>query len=80
MEADYHAVSERFRVTLEKWLQLNVGVTWANLDITWAMDIKLNPTYYASTMLDAFSDLLCSKLCWHNRPGPKLNYNFIFNT
>ena len=42
------------------------------------MDIKLNPTYYASIMLDAFSDLLCSELCWDNRPGPKLNYNFIF--
>ena len=22
-----------FRVTLEKWLQLNVGVTWANLEL-----------------------------------------------
>ena len=21
-------------------------------------------------MFDAFKDLLCSKLCWHNRPGP----------
>ena len=29
------------------------------------MDIKLNLSYYASIMLDAFSDLLCSKLCWH---------------
>ena len=34
------------------------------------MDIKLNLSYYASIMLDAFRDLLCSKLCWHNRPGP----------
>ena len=33
MEADYHTLSERFRVTLEKWLQLNVGVTWANLEL-----------------------------------------------
>ena len=33
------------------------------------MDIKLNLPYYASIMLDAFKDLLCSKLCWHNRPG-----------
>ena len=24
---------ECFRVTLEKWLQLNVGVTWANLEL-----------------------------------------------
>ena len=22
-------------------------------------------------MLDAFKYLLCSKLCWHNRPVPK---------
>ena len=34
------------------------------------MDIKLNLSYYASIMLDTFKDLLCSKLCWHNRPGP----------
>ena len=33
VEADYHTLSERFRVTLEKWLQLNVGVTWANLEL-----------------------------------------------
>ena len=33
------------------------------------MDIKLNLTYYANIMLDTFIDLLCSKLCWHNRPG-----------
>ena len=23
-------------------------------------------------MLNAFKDLLCSKLCWHNRPGPNI--------
>ena len=34
------------------------------------MDIKLNVSYYASIILDAFKDLLCSKLCWNNRPGP----------
>ena len=33
MEADHHTLSERFRVTLEKWLQLNVGVTWGNLEL-----------------------------------------------
>ena len=33
VEADYHTMSERFRVTLEKWLQLNVGVTWTNLEL-----------------------------------------------
>ena len=37
------------------------------------MDIKLNLSYYASIMLDAFKDLLCSKLCWHNRPRPSSN-------
>ena len=34
------------------------------------MDIKLYLSYYASIMLNAFGDLLYSKLCWHNRPGP----------
>ena len=34
---------------------------------------ELNPTYYASIMLDAFNNLLCSKLCWYNRPGPNTN-------
>ena len=29
-----------------------------------------NISYYAGIMLDAFSDLLCSKLCWHNRLVP----------
>ena len=33
MEADYHTLSERFRVTLDKWLQLNIGVTWGNLEL-----------------------------------------------
>ena len=31
VEADYHTQSERFRATLDKWL--NVGVTWANLEL-----------------------------------------------
>ena len=35
--------------------------------------IKLHPSYYASVMLNAFIDLFCSKLCWHNRPGPIYN-------
>ena len=26
-------------------------------------------------MLDAFKDLLCSKLCWYNRPTPNPNIN-----
>ena len=33
VEADHHTLNERFRVTLDKWLQLNVGVTWANLEL-----------------------------------------------
>ena len=33
VEADYHTLSERFRVTLEKWLQLNVDVTWRSLEL-----------------------------------------------
>ena len=28
-------------------------------------------SYYAGIMLNAFSDLLCSKLCWHNRLVPR---------
>ena len=33
--ASAHPMQDRecFRVTLEKWLQLNVGVTWANLEL-----------------------------------------------
>ena len=30
-----------------------------------------NISYYAGIMLNAFSHLLCSKLCWHNRLVPK---------
>ena len=29
-----------------------------------------NISYYAGIMLNAFSDLLCSKLYWHNRLVP----------
>ena len=32
---------------------------------------------YARIMLDAFKDLLCSKLCWYNRPGPNHNINMF---
>ena len=32
VEADHHELSERFRVTLDKWLELNVGVTWESLE------------------------------------------------
>ena len=28
-------------------------------------------------MLNAFKDLLCSKLCWHDRPGPNLGVMYI---
>ena len=33
VETDHHTVRECFRVTLGKWLQLNVGVTWGNLEL-----------------------------------------------
>ena len=32
-----------------------------------------NISYYAGIMLDPFSDLLCSKLCWHNRLVPSVD-------
>ena len=35
----------------------------------------LNHSHYASIVLEAFRDLLCSKLCRHNRPGP--NYDTV---
>ena len=41
------------------------------------MDIKLNLSYCASIMLNAFKDLLCSKLYWHNRSGPMYHYSSI---
>ena len=30
-----------------------------------------NTSYYANIMLDAFSYLLCLKLCWHNQRVPR---------
>ena len=33
VEADHYGLRERFRVTLERWLQLNVRATWANLEL-----------------------------------------------
>ena len=30
-------------------------------------------SYYADIMLNAFSDLLRSKLCWHNQLVPSIN-------
>ena len=41
------------------------------------MDIKLNLAYYASIMLNAIRDLLCLKLCWHNRPWPTPSLNMV---
>ena len=32
-----------------------------------------NISYYTGIMLNAFSDLLCPKLCWHNRLVPAWN-------
>ena len=34
-----------------------------------------NTSYYAGIMLDAFSYLLCLKLCWHNRRVPICHYS-----
>ena len=33
IEADHHKQRECFRVTLDRWLKLNVGVTWGNLEL-----------------------------------------------
>ena len=33
VEAEYHELSERFRVTLDKWSHLNVEVTWGSLEL-----------------------------------------------
>ena len=39
-------------------------------DINHLLQFFKNISYYAGIMLNAFSDLLCSKLCWHNRLVP----------
>ena len=39
---------------------------------------ELNPTYYAGIMLNAFDNLLCLTLCWHNRPGPTWKEKSIY--
>ena len=45
------------------------------------MKIVLNLSYFASIMLNVFRDLLCSKLCWYNRPGPRKKCSlFSFHT
>ena len=38
-----------------------------------------NLSYYAGIMLNAFSDLLCLKLCWHNRLVPSHNYYIMYD-
>ena len=48
-------------VATKSWLDYYIYIT----------DIFIkNLSYYASIMLDVFRDLLYSKLCWCNRPGP----------
>ena len=32
--------------------------------------VAIFQTYFLSCLINAFSDLLCSKLCWHNRLVP----------
>ena len=41
------------------------------------MNIKLNLSCYTSIVLNTFKDVLCSKLYWHNRPGPTLKSSKI---
>ena len=41
------------------------------LDI--AINIYFTLTYYAGSILNVFSDLSCSKLCWHNRRVPSMH-------
>ena len=38
------------------------------------VEIFKNISYYAGIMLNAFTDLLCSKLCWHNWMVPNPYY------
>ena len=33
-----------------------------------------NIAYYAGIMVNAFSDRLCTKLCWHNQLVPNIDY------
>ena len=40
---------------------------WTDNDTDHFVATFLNPI---PIMLDAFNNLLCSRLCWHNRPGP----------
>ena len=35
-----------------------------------------NISHYTGIMLNAFSDLLCLKLCWHNRLVPSDNMSY----
>ena len=39
-----------------------------------------NISYYTGIMLNAFSDLLCSILCWHNRLVPTYNKHLLITT
>ena len=36
--------------------------------------------YYAGIMLNAFTTLLCSKICWHNRLKPTVSCRTILHT
>ena len=38
--------------------------------INYLLQIFKNVSHYAKIMLNAFSDLLCSKVCWHNQLVP----------
>ena len=41
-------------------------IVYINLLLQVAYKCILYVSYYAGIMLNAFSDPLCSKLCWHN--------------
>ena len=43
----------------------NCSIRVYRLFVSKYMNVLLIASYYAGIMLTAFSDLLCSKLCWH---------------
>ena len=63
-------------MSVNEWIMTSIRLHCDYFVVTFClcMNIKQNLSYYASIMLDAFIDLLCSTLCWHNRPGPTHMY------
>ena len=54
---------------------LIIGTSLLNITI----NIYFVLPYYDGIMLNAFNDLLCSKLCWHNRWIPNHMCNILQN-